>query len=520
MDVRINTELVPLWHELFPDTELPKNFTVVESKNCEYGDYYTNICLKLRDHTPETALEKCKTLVEAWNAKFTFARASHRSGGFVNFRAMDGTRIQTLEVQHAFGNKTTEHAPVQLKPIGVVRTPFKSKYGTPRQGLFVPHAIGKVELRPEFNNHWLQGLDEYSHCWLIFLFHQNAKPAGDQPGGEQPGGDQPGGDQPGGDQPGGEQPGGDQPGGDQPGGQPGSQPGSQHTSCCQQPLPDSEEKPAGNPSIRVPKARGRIGTFATRSPHRPCPIGLSLCEIQRVEDKVVWLTGVDLVDGTPLLDLKPYHPLDNVNYTHPEYVQPHPPCRLNIFGQTFYAPAVFNCPAAPLIVEFHIVKLIRPFLAKAVGMNKAKKIQQAGTKEYRELLDQTLSQLAALENADPKTDCSGNDDFVQKVWDAIRIIDSIGEKEKRLRMFTMYRSLSDFIACIIESVRLDPRDKTERNDRQGKRQRSAHTFVIDNYEIVFHIGDATQSTHHQGCDCSPIIEQRPVAIIDAITYDA
>ena len=55
------------------------------------------------------------------------------------------------------------------------------------------------------------------------------------------------------------------------------------------------------------------GTFATRSPHRPNPIGLSLAEIVRVDEGSVVLSGIDLLDGTPVLDLKPYVPL----FDHP-----------------------------------------------------------------------------------------------------------------------------------------------------------------------------------------------------------
>jgi tRNA-Thr(GGU) m(6)t(6)A37 methyltransferase TsaA len=54
---------------------------------------------------------------------------------------------------------------------------------------------------------------------------------------------------------------------------------------------------------------GPRGTFATRSPHRPNPIGLSLAEIVSVVDGAVVVTGLDLLDGTPVLDLKPYVPL-------------------------------------------------------------------------------------------------------------------------------------------------------------------------------------------------------------------
>jgi len=51
-----------------------------------------------------------------------------------------------------------------------------------------------------------------------------------------------------------------------------------------------------------------MGVFATRSPHRPNPIGLSLVEIEKVENNGIWIRGIDLLDGTPVLDIKPYLP--------------------------------------------------------------------------------------------------------------------------------------------------------------------------------------------------------------------
>ncbi len=56
-----------------------------------------------------------------------------------------------------------------------------------------------------------------------------------------------------------------------------------------------------------PRMEGeKVGVFATRSPHRPNPIGLSLVKIQSIERNGVWVSGVDLIDGTPILDIKPY----------------------------------------------------------------------------------------------------------------------------------------------------------------------------------------------------------------------
>lgn len=51
-----------------------------------------------------------------------------------------------------------------------------------------------------------------------------------------------------------------------------------------------------------------MGVFATRSPHRPCPVGLSLVRVERVADNTVYVSGIDMIDGTPILDIKPYVP--------------------------------------------------------------------------------------------------------------------------------------------------------------------------------------------------------------------
>lgn len=61
--------------------------------------------------------------------------------------------------------------------------------------------------------------------------------------------------------------------------------------------------------MRPPRLDGlKVGVFATRSPHRPCPIGLTLARLERIEGDTLHLTGIDLIDGTPILDIKPYIP--------------------------------------------------------------------------------------------------------------------------------------------------------------------------------------------------------------------
>ncbi|MEZ4323528.1 MAG: tRNA (N6-threonylcarbamoyladenosine(37)-N6)-methyltransferase TrmO [Myxococcota bacterium] len=66
--------------------------------------------------------------------------------------------------------------------------------------------------------------------------------------------------------------------------------------------------PRKRPLVRPPRGGPKRGVFATRAPHRPVPIGLSAVEIVRVDGLFVHVRGLDLLDGTPVLDLKPYVP--------------------------------------------------------------------------------------------------------------------------------------------------------------------------------------------------------------------
>ncbi len=135
----------------------------------------------------------------------------------------------------------------EFESIGILHTCFKEKFGIPRQSGLVPHAPGILKLRndPLFQ-HALREIENFSHLWLVFVFHQhNAK--------------------------------------------------------------------GWKPSIRPPRLGGarKVGVLASRSPHRPNPIGLSAVKLERVDLKArggieIHLSGVDCLDGTPVLDIKPY----------------------------------------------------------------------------------------------------------------------------------------------------------------------------------------------------------------------
>ncbi len=133
--------------------------------------------------------------------------------------------------------------PLNFEPIGFIETPFKERFGTPRQPGLAPSSWGILRLRPGLNLFGsLEGLEGFSHAWLIFVFHENANKA-------------------------------------------------------------------VRAKIHPPRLEGKkIGLFATRTPHRPNPIGLSAVKIEKVEANTIYVSGLDLVDGTPILDLKPYLP--------------------------------------------------------------------------------------------------------------------------------------------------------------------------------------------------------------------
>ncbi|MCJ0974509.1 tRNA (N6-threonylcarbamoyladenosine(37)-N6)-methyltransferase TrmO [Pseudomonas sp. PS1] len=134
--------------------------------------------------------------------------------------------------------------PYRVSPIGFVRSCFKEKFAIPRQPHLAPAARGVLELVAPFDQAVaLEGLEQVSHVWLLFLFHEALE---------------------------------------------------------------------AQPRLRVrpPRLGGNrmVGVFATRSTHRPNGIGQSVVRLEGVEPGRLRLSGIDLLDGTPVLDIKPYVP--------------------------------------------------------------------------------------------------------------------------------------------------------------------------------------------------------------------
>lgn len=136
----------------------------------------------------------------------------------------------------------------QFQAIGYIESCYKEKFGVPRQPGLAPAATGQLRLIPPYNQAVaVKGLEQSSHIWVQFVFHQ----------------------------------------------------------CLRQDW---------KPTVRPPRLGGneRVGVFATRSTFRPNAIGLSVVKLERISTEhnqvVLHLSGLDLIEGTPVLDIKPYIP--------------------------------------------------------------------------------------------------------------------------------------------------------------------------------------------------------------------
>ena len=135
----------------------------------------------------------------------------------------------------------------EMKIIARISTPFKTKFGIPRQSGVAPDLKGEIVFEPDYREiEAVRGLEGFSHIWLIWCFSESVSDK-------------------------------------------------------------------WSPTVRPPRLGGnvRMGVFATRSPFRPNPIGLSSVVLERIEytddrGPVLHVRGADLMDGTPIFDIKPY----------------------------------------------------------------------------------------------------------------------------------------------------------------------------------------------------------------------
>ena len=142
---------------------------------------------------------------------------------------------------------------MEIKPIAIIHTDFPEKFGIPRQSGLAPALQGRIVFEPAYRNaEALRGLEDFSHIWLIWEFSANIRRG-------------------------------------------------------------ASSDVVWQPTVRPPRLGGNahLGVFATRSPFRPNPLGLSCVEISAIrpdtpDGPVIYVRGADLMDGTPIYDIKPY----------------------------------------------------------------------------------------------------------------------------------------------------------------------------------------------------------------------
>ncbi|MCM2971889.1 tRNA (N6-threonylcarbamoyladenosine(37)-N6)-methyltransferase TrmO [Larsenimonas suaedae] len=160
-----------------------------------------------------------------------------------------------------------------LEPIGHIESCYPDKFGIPRQPGLAPSAKAQLVLHAPYNDPLaVRGLDAFSHIWVTFLFHKSP--------------------------------------------------------------------PSWTPLVRPPRLGGnaKVGVFATRATHRPNRLGLSLVELVSIDTEggvALTLSGHDLVDGTPVFDIKPYLPwADGVEGARSGFAPAPPVIRPVCFSQT------------------------------------------------------------------------------------------------------------------------------------------------------------------------------------------
>lgn len=189
---------------------------------------------------------------------------------------------------------------LDFQPIGYITSCYQEKFGIPRQPGLVTAAKSQLILSDSFGEESIRGLEGFSHIWLQFIFHQT-------------------------------------------------------------------QQQGWKPMVRPPRLGGnkKVGVFASRSTFRPNSIGLSVVELRSIEVKkstvILHLLGCDLLDKTPVLDIKPYLPyVDAISDAVGGFASEKPESHIEVF---FTDSAKSQCELASVRLGEDIINLITQILA-------------------------------------------------------------------------------------------------------------------------------------------------------------
>lgn len=183
---------------------------------------------------------------------------------------------------------------MNIEPIAFIATDYKQKFGIPRQSNYVASARGVVKFVPQYRNpDAVRGLKDFSYIWLIWEFSQVKSPAGK----------------------------------------------------------------SWLPVVRPPRIAGqKVGVFATRSPNRPNRLGISSVKLEEVlldkpDSPLLVVSGVDILDGTPIYDIKPYVPNDMHVLSRQGFLENHPIKYLEVLDTNNLLSAAFSEVEVLTIIE-------------------------------------------------------------------------------------------------------------------------------------------------------------------------
>ena len=215
--------------------------------------------------------------------------------------------------------------------------------------------------------------------------------------------------------------------------------------------------------VKPPRLGGqKRGVFATRSPHRPCPVGLSLVRIDEVVGDTVHVSGVDLVDGTPILDIKPYIPTYDRPIMHLDGAH------TNVLDEGYKGEEIgSSVRVAPWLESPPVAHLEVEFTQEAEHQLSLFQCQCQSSTSHRDTGPPT--QDTQTQNPTVGTSSSGVDDSTQKGSPYI------------LQTFT---SLCEARQAIVDVLQQDPRSVYRRN----KCSREVYKFSIDNLNITSQCG--------------------------------